>query len=213
MRFLKKILIFLGLKNLALRINKLLNHFISTPKWRVLLKREKIWLDLGSGVKKGDNGWTTVDNFGADICHDLTKGIPLPNESVDQIYTSHMLEHIPFKDLVIFINECFRVLKKNGCLSVCVPDASLYIKSYMDNKKFRPINEGFKSAIVDTGSLIDQVNYIAYMDQEHKYMFDSENLIKTLFMAPFTKVSLRDFDENVDLKSRDFESIYAIAIK
>jgi SAM-dependent methyltransferase len=201
------------LKNLIFRIIKLLNHFISIPKWKVLLKKEKIRLELGSGVKKGKMGWITVDDFGADICHDLTKGIPLPNESVDQIYTSHMLEHIPFKDLVIFINECFRVLKKNGSLSVCVPDASLYIKSYIDNKRFRPINQGAKSAIIDTGSFIDQVNYIAYMDQLHKYMFDSENLVKTLSMAPFTQVSLRDFDESVDLKSRDFESIYAIAIK
>jgi len=201
------------LKNLIFRIIKLLNHFISIPKWKVLLKKEKIWLELGSGVKKGKMGWITVDDFGADICHDLTKGIPLPNESVDQIYTSHMLEHIPFKDLVIFINECFRVLKKNGSLSVCVPDASLYIKSYIDNKRFRPINQGAKSAIIDTGSFMDQVNYIAYMDQLHKYMFDSENLVKTLSMAPFTQVSLRDFDESVDLKLRDFESIYAIAIK
>ena len=201
------------LKNLIFRIIKLLNHFISIPKWKVLLKKEKIWLELGSGVKKGKNGWITVDDFGADICRDLTKGIPLPNESVDQIYTSHMLEHIPFKDLVIFINECFRVLKKNGSLSVCVPDASLYIKSYIDNKRFRPINQGVKSAITDTGSFMDQVNYIAYMDQLHKYMFDSENLVKTLSMAPFTQVSLRDFDESIDLKLRDFESIYAIAIK
>ena len=137
----------------------------------------------------------------------------LPNESVDLIYTSHMLEHIPFNDLVKFIKECFRVLKKKGQLSVCVPDASLYIKSYIDKKNFREINDCAKTAIVDTGSFMDQVNYIAYMDQLHKYMFDSENLVKTLSLLPFTKVSLRDFDVSVDLKSRDFESIYAIAVK
>lgn len=195
------------------KIYNLFNYFISIPKWKALLKKEKIWLELGSGPKKGNNGWITVDNFGADICHDLTKGIPLPDESVDLIYTSHMLEHIPFKDLVKFIKECFRVLKKKGHLSVCVPDASRYIKSYIDKKNFREINDCAKGAIVDTGSFMDQVNYIAYMDQLHKYMFDSENLVKTLSLAPFTEVSLRDFDESVDLKSRDFESIYAIAIK
>jgi len=56
---------------------------------------------------------------------------------------------------------------------------------------------------------MDQVNYIAYMDQLHKYMFDSENLVKTLSLAPFTKVSLRDFDESVDLIifEGDFEDI------
>ena len=94
------------------KIFNLFNYFISIPKWKALLKKEKIWLELGSGAKKGNNGWITVDILGADICHDLTKGIPLPDESVDLIYTSHTLEHIPFNDLVKFIKECFRVLKK-----------------------------------------------------------------------------------------------------
>jgi hypothetical protein len=66
---------------------------------------------------------------------------------------------------------------------------------------------------VDTGSLLDQVNYIAYMDGHHSYMFDRENLVNTLKKAPFHEVSLRAFDEALDLKKRDFESIYAIAIK
>jgi hypothetical protein len=60
---------------------------------------------------------------------------------------------------------------------------------------------------------MDQINYIAYMDQEHKYLFDKQNLVNTLKKIPFKKVELRAFDESIDMKSRDFESIYAIAIK
>ena len=213
MKLLKKLIIFLGIKNLFFRIYKLLAHSFSKYKWRELSKKEKILLELGSGIKKGKNGWITVDDNGADIFHDLRRKIPLPNETVDQIYTSHLLEHLSFKDMTIFINECFRVLKKGGSLSVCVPDASLYIESYVNKKKFRENYDCVKSAVVDTGSFMDQVNYIAYMDQLHKYMFDSENLVNTLSIAPFKNISLRDFDENLDLKSRDFESIYAIAIK
>ncbi|EED34850.1 hypothetical protein NOR51B_790 [Luminiphilus syltensis NOR5-1B] len=44
-------------------------------------------------------------------------------------------------------------------------------------------------------------------------MFDRENLVNTLRMAPFRSVSLREFDGDLDHPSRDFESIYAIAIK
>jgi hypothetical protein len=60
---------------------------------------------------------------------------------------------------------------------------------------------------------MDQVNYIAYMDQEHNYLFDKENLINTLKKIPFEKVNLRNFDESLDKKSRDSDSIYAVAIK
>lgn len=188
-------------------------HLASYYKWYALKKRNSIWLELGSGAKKGSNGWVTIDLIGADISYDLRKGFPLPNESVDRIYTSHMLEHISYKELVGFIDECYRVLKKGGELSVCVPNAGLYIRSYIEGVWFRPASEGYGPALVNTGSLLDQVNYIAYMDGHHKYMFDEENLINTLSKAPFEDVHLRDFNEATDLKSRDFESVYAIAIK
>lgn len=190
-----------------------LSQMLTYPKWRSLGRQERIMLELGAGKKRGKNGWTTVDLSGSDISYNLKNGIPLPPESVDRIYTSHMFEHMPYQELVAFINECFRVLKPDGELSVCVPDASRYIRAYVQGARFRPRGEGFKPAIIDTDSLMDQVNYIAYMNQQHKYMFDRENLINTLKKAPFKKVILREFDEAIDLESRDFESIYASAIK
>ena len=177
-------------------------------------KQQKIFLDIGSGSRKGKNGWVTIALIrGADIFHDLRKGIPLPENSVDQIYASHVLEHIPFKELIILLNEIYRVLKKEGELSVSVPDASLFIKAYINKERFQPGDGFYKPAVVDTGSLIDQINYVAYMDEEHKYLFDEENLINTLKKIPFKKVELRNFDKSLDSKVRDSESIYAIAIK
>jgi predicted SAM-dependent methyltransferase len=192
----------------------LLLQLVSYPKWIVLKKSKKIFLEIGSGDKKGKNGWVTVDLHGSDIIHDLKKGIPLFDNSVDEIYASHVLEHISFKDLIVLLDEIYRVLKLNGKFSVCVPDASLYIKSYANKQNFMLERKKFyQPAVIDTGSLMDQINYIAYMDQEHKYLFDKENLVNTLKKIPFKKVELRTFDESIDMKSRDFESIYAVAIK
>jgi len=124
-----------------------------------------------------------------------------------------MFEHIPFKNLVPFIHECHRVLKHGGELSVCVPNAGYYIKAYVENRLFKEKNEGYAPAIVDTGSYLDQVNYIAYMNGLHHYMFDEENLINTIKKAPFKSVLSRSFDPEIDLESRDYESVYASAIK
>ncbi len=213
-KILKNILTFLKLINFSKKIYILLLQLVNYPKWVILKKREKIFLEIGSGNKKGINGWVTVDlSTKSDIVHDLKRGIPLPKNSVDQIYASHVFEHISFKDLIILLNEIYRVLKKNGKLSVCVPDASIYIKSYVNKEVFQPEGGFYKPAVVDTGSLIDQVNYIAYMDEQHKYLFDKENLINTLKKIPFEKVELRNFNENLDIKIRDSESIYAVAVK
>ena len=60
---------------------------------------------------------------------------------------------------------------------------------------------------------IDYINYMAYMDGVHKYMFDEENLLHILKTKGFNDVKLRVFDSQIDLKSRDYESIYAQGIK
>ena len=182
-------------------------------KWKTLTSKNEVFLELGSGQKKSKNGWVTVDMYGADINHDLRKGIPLPNNTVNKIHTSHMLEHIPYKQLKIFINECYRVLKEGGELSVCVPNARLYIDSYIQKKSFRKEENMYQPALIKTGSWIDQLNYIAYLDELHHYMFDEENLVNTLKLAPFAKVNLRTFDASLDKSRRDFTSIYASAIK
>lgn len=192
--------------------NWLLQKF-AFVKWLYLAKRENIYLELGSGPKKGRGAWTTVDERGADICYDLRKGLPLPDNTVDKIYSSHMLEHIPFPQLKEFIVECHRVLKPGGELSICVPDASLYIKAYIEKKNFRDMEDAFGPAVVNTGSAMDQLNYVAYMNGQHCYLFDQENLQNTLRLAPFKVVTLRQFDESLDMDERDFESIYALAVK
>lgn len=188
-------------------------HIFSKYNWLLLASKKEIFINLGSGPFKGKDKWINVDLYGADICCDLRKGIPLRKNSVNKIYSSHMFEHIPFKELEKFISECYRVLKVGGELSVSVPNARLYIDCYLKNEDFKSELEMFAPAIVKTGSSIDQLNYIAYLNGLHHYMFDEENLINTLKLSPFKNVVLRDFDISLDKQKRKKESIYASAFK
>ena len=62
-------------------------------------------------------------------------------------------------------------------------------------------------------SKIDQLNYVAYLNDDHKYLFDNENLVNTLLTAGFSNAQIREFDSNLDQKERKNESIYAEAGK
>lgn len=186
----------------------------SKKRWQSLLHNNEIKLNLGSGQSKGSNGWITVDQNKSDINWDLRKGIPLPDCSVNQIYAEHLLEHIPYKELLIFVSECQRVLIEDGEFKIVVPDASLYINAYNKKQYFRSkesLNDNYHK--VDTGSYLDQVNFIAYMGNEHKYMFDEENLKNLCLRSGFKDALLVEFDINMDSKSRHFESLYIKAIK
>lgn len=176
----------------------------------------EIKLELGSGIKQGTNGWITLDRFdGCDINWDLVLGIPFPDSSVSIIYSSHLLEHFTFKEIQKLLLECFRVLHPGGIFSIAVPNARLFIDAYLrnDEKFWYNLPLHYFPAYDNTNSLIDLINYIAYMDGHHKYMFDEDNLINILKSIGFINVRLRDFDSSIDSNERKHESIFAVANK
>lgn len=181
---------------------------------RRLLGEKAIHLEVGAGDKEGSIGWTTLDiTPPCDIYWDATKGLPFPDGSMAMVYSSHFLEHIDFSQIRRFLQECVRILEPNGTFSICVPNARIYIEAYLNRTPLE--SEPFFSfgpAFNDT-TYIDYVNYIAYMDGHHKYMFDEENLLHVLKSSGFSSVRLRDFDPALDLSYRDYESIYAEAVK
>lgn len=202
-----------GVFRFSVKVHQRLLRLMAPLQWRKLRGNNVIKLELGAGFKKGSGGWTTVAFDGADINYDLRKGIPLPDNSVDVLYSSHMLEHIQYKHLLSFLAECLRVLKPGGEFSVCVPNTRLYIEAYIEGRMFRERDTFYPPAMVDTGSLMDQLNYVAYLGNEHAYMFDEENLINTLKKGGFANAEIREFEPELDIEWRDYESIYAVASK
>lgn len=178
----------------------------------LLESRRPICLEVGAGDKKGCDGWVTLDmTGGCDLYWDLRKGIPFPDGTVAKLYSSHFFEHLTYREGQEFLDECLRVLSPGGSFSICVPDARIYIEAYLGQRDGSKLC-GYKPAFNST-TKIDYLNYMAYMDGLHKYMFDEENLLHILHAKGFRNVRTRPFDASLDLKERDFESIYALAEK
>jgi predicted SAM-dependent methyltransferase len=175
---------------------------------------QPIKLELGSGSRKGTNGWTTIDMApGCDMYCNLAKGIPFPDGTVHNIYSSHFFEHLTYQQTQTLLGECLRVMVPDGRFSICVPNARLYLEAYVKGVELDPRRFlGYEPAYNHTTS-IDYVNYIAYMNEDHKYMFDEENLVFLLQQRGFRNVQIREFDPSLDLKDRDCMSIYAEAYR
>lgn len=173
-----------------------------------------IKLEIGAGPVKGKNGWTTLDlSDEADLFWNLHRPLPFPDDSVEIIYCSHVLEHFHYPQLMALLKDCRRVLKPRGIFSACVPDASIYVRGYLNHESFDRGKFFVHKPAVISEARMDIVNYIAYMDGQHRYMFDPENLVRILSEAGFAAVRLRDFDPALDLAERKYESIYALGIK
>ena len=85
-------------------------------------------LDIGGQNNRDDQEgkWTIVDlHAGADIRVNLeTAPLPLEPCTVDNIYSSHCIEHIEPNRLRSVFSELYRVLKEGGRISHCGPELS-----------------------------------------------------------------------------------------
>lgn len=182
---------------------------------RKLLKNPApIKLELGSGSKQGNDGWTTLDLApGCDLYCDLAIGIPFPDQRVTAIYSSHVFEHLTYKEAQILLDECLRVLVPGGSFSICVPNAKLYLSAYANDEEISDERFFEYPPAYNRTTKLDYVNYVAYMDGQHKYMFDEDNLVYILRQKGFKDVRLRGFDKSLDLEVRAHNSIYAECCK
>ena len=91
-------------------------------------------LNLGSGNSKRE-GYTNIDICSlnnVDIVHDLEQ-IPYPfeNDSADEIYMSHSLEHISMHKVQSVLKECYRILQKDKHLIIIVPCIECAMKKFL----------------------------------------------------------------------------------
>jgi predicted SAM-dependent methyltransferase len=129
--------------------------------------------------------------------HDVTKGIPHADASVDVVYTSHMVEHLRREQAEYFFSECHRVLKPGGLLRIVVPDLRAIVTAYLEGNR-----EMFKNptpALADTlaRSLYGESRkpeklpvrtlkrVLRSDDGGHKWMYDEESLRGHLERAGF----------------------------
>lgn len=96
--------------------------------------------DLACGQNK-QKGFIGVDIAGdCDIKCDLTK-FPwkfAKSNSVDELFISHYVEHTP--DLIKFMDECWRILKKGGKITIIAPYYNS-VRCWQDPTHTRAISE------------------------------------------------------------------------
>lgn len=85
---------------------------------------EPIRLDVGCGKNKkaGHIGIDALKFEGVDVVLNAgADALPYADSSVTEIHTSHFVEHLTARERIHFVNEAYRVLEKDGKLTIIVP--------------------------------------------------------------------------------------------
>lgn len=80
-------------------------------------------LNLGCGKRKLE-GYLNIDiqeSVDPDLCHDILNGLPLEDNSVEEVRAFDFLEHMPLGRQVDVINDIWRVLKNDGLFEHLTP--------------------------------------------------------------------------------------------
>ena len=107
--------------------------------------------------------------------------LPFPDNNFDYIIASHFLEHLTAEEGLVFLQECHRVLKRDGIIRLAVPDAELLTKKYLAKELgyFDEINPECEKAVTPLGKLQ------ALLWGGHKTVYDAWTLSYALQKAGF----------------------------
>jgi SAM-dependent methyltransferase len=132
------------------------------------------------------------------IYGDIVKGLPLPNDSADFVFCSHVLEHLTLADFNCALKNTYKLLKPGGIFRVIVPDLQMDIEDYIrginseitELQQSASLNfcrdtclgleksrEGFQRRLID-----------AFSGSRHQWMWDSKSLPAALASQGFVDV-------------------------
>jgi len=146
-----------------------------------------IKLHLGCGRNLLD-GWINTDfntaKFRGSDFLDVTEKFPYDDNSVDYVFSEHMIEHISYQDGKFMIEESFRVLKSGGKIRISTPDLKFLINLYTEDKTDLQkryidysVNHASYNVSIGTDTFIIN-NFVR--DWDHTFIYD-EKTLKSLF--------------------------------
>lgn len=141
-----------------------------------------------------DDSWVLIDLYvkHPKIIKMDARKLEYPALSVEEIYSSHLLEHLAKKEILPTLKEWFRVLKKGGRLRLNVPDFNWAVKCFLGRKKSKYFNTKEKILEIFYGSQEHEGEF-------HKTGFTKKILKEYLVKAGFKKIKICQVYEAHDM--------------
>lgn len=178
-----------------------------------LRKNEIRKLHIGCGHHIID-GWLNSDYqaIPKDILQlDAAKTFPIESNKFDYIFSEHMIEHIAYSQGLSMLQECFRILRKNGKIRVSTPDLPFVLDLYESHKtdsQKEYIKSSVDNFITEKTDGNDEVFVINNLFRAwgHQFIYDEKTLRNSLEKAGFRNIVRCDLSQSSEKSLQNLEN-------
>lgn len=149
-----------------------------------------------------------------------TKRIPLSDDSVNAIYSSHMLEHLSRRDSQRFFKEALRILEPKGIVRIAIPDLAHFVDSYASHKDADRFMRDLVVEAPTIDSWVGKFSLLVAGYRHHQWMYDKQSVKKLIESHGFINITVLEAGEtcikrpgDLDLYERSDQSLYVEAEK
>ena len=167
-------------------------------------------LQLGCGPV-ALNGWLNADlrpRRADQIYLDATERFPFADETFDYILCEHMIGDLTYAEAGTMLGECWRVLRRGGCLRISTPSLARLAQLYSMSTIASPhryvswsVDESAAWADAPLEGLV-----INNFFQEYRFVYDHATLRHVLERAGFVNVTEHLFGRSPNAELNDIES-------
>ena len=145
----------------------------------------------------------------------ITKKTPFENNTVDTIFSTHVIEHLHKNEILFFLKECYRILKPGGVNIIMTPSISKIVKTlYIDNeiKNRDYLLERQKKWASNTE--LNSCSYIngVFRNYGHRFILDSSFIKKECEKIGYKNIDVcKNFenpDKNINLYLKEHKKDY-----
>ncbi len=135
---------------------------------------------------------------------DITKGLPIADNSCDGLYCSHTLEHLSLQDFRVALKNSYKILKKGGIFRCIVPDLEHISRQYIkeldngDNQASVKFINNTLMGITERPRGVKGLINTFLGNAHHMWMWDTKSLTEELRKAGFVDIRPCKFNDSED---------------
>jgi hypothetical protein len=156
-------------------------------------------------VKKGFPKYPKNIRYG-----DVIKGLPVPPQSAQGVYCSHVLEHMALQEFRTTLRNVFSYLRPGGVFRLVLPDIEQLAKSYLDDPGPEAAHRFMRESYLGEESTTRGVRSLPsalFGRARHFWMWDFKAMAKELTDAGFTDIRRAQFGDSAYPRFNEVEDI------